>query len=56
VGDGRALSEALRRILTEPQLADRLGRNASRSVGNEFGVKAMVDAVESVYRGALAGC
>ncbi len=52
-GDSRALSEALRRILTDLQLADRLGRNASRSIGNEFGVKAMVDAVESVYRRAL---
>lgn len=52
-GDSRALSEALRRILTDPQLADRLGRNASRTIGQEFGVKAMVDAVESVYQGAL---
>lgn len=52
-GDGRALSEALRRILGDPQLADRLGRNASRTIGQEFGVKAMVDAVESVYRRAL---
>jgi len=52
-GDGRALSEGLRRILGDPQLADRLGRNASRTIGQEFGVKAMVDAVESVYRRAL---
>ncbi|MCS6294575.1 MAG: glycosyltransferase family 4 protein [Nitrospira sp.] len=52
-GDSRALSDALRRILSDPQLADRLGRNASRTIGQEFGVKAMVDAVESVYRGAL---
>ena len=52
-GDGRALSEALRRILGDPQLADRLGRNASRTIGHAFGVKAMVDAVESVYRRAL---
>jgi len=51
-GDSRALSEALRRILADPQLADRLGRNASRSIGNEFGVKAMVEAVESLYRRA----
>ncbi|ULA63396.1 MAG: Glycosyltransferase family 4 protein [Nitrospira sp.] len=49
-GDGRALSEALRRILTDSQLAERLGRNASRTIGNEFGVKAMVEAVESLYR------
>ncbi len=52
-GDGRALSEALRRILGDPQLADRLGRNASRTIGDAFGVQAMVDAVESVYRRAL---
>jgi glycosyltransferase involved in cell wall biosynthesis len=52
-GDSRALSEALRRILSDPQLADRLGRNASRTIGQEFGVQTMVDAVELVYRGAL---
>ncbi|NOS79061.1 MAG: glycosyltransferase family 4 protein [Nitrospira sp.] len=51
-GDSRALSDALRRILADPQWANRLGRNASRTIGQEFGVKAMVDAVESVYRGA----
>ncbi|SPP66500.1 hypothetical protein [Nitrospira lenta] len=49
-GDSRALSEALRRILSDPQLADRLGRNASRAIGQAFGVQAMVEAVESVYR------
>ena len=52
-GDSRALSDALRRILSDPQSADRLGRNASRTIGQEFGVQAMVDAVESVYRRAL---
>ena len=52
-GDSWALSEALRRILTDSQLAERLGRNASHTIGQEFGVKAMVDAVESVYRGVL---
>lgn len=52
-GDSRALSAALRRILTDSQLAERLGRNASCSIGNEFGVKAMVEAVESVYRRAV---
>ena len=55
-GDGRALSNALRRILADPQWADGLGQNASRTIGQEFGVKAMVEAVESVYRRALAGC
>jgi len=52
-GDSRALSEALRRLITDPQGAARLGRHASRSIGKEFGVQAMVDAVESVYEGAL---
>ena len=55
-GDGRALSDAVRRLLVDQRLAERLGRNASRTIGREFGVQAMVDAVESVYRGALAGC
>lgn len=52
-GDSRGLSEALRRILIDPQLAERLGRNASRAIGQAFGVQAMVEAVESVYRRAL---
>lgn len=52
-GDSRALSDAVRRLLADPQWAERLGRNASLTIGQEFGVKAMVDAVESVYRGAL---
>ncbi len=52
-GDGWALSEALRRMLADPQLAERLGRNASRTIGQEFGVKAMVEAVESVYQEAI---
>lgn len=52
-GDSRALSDALRRMLADPQWAATLGRNASRSIGQEFGVQAMVDAVESVYEGAL---
>lgn len=52
-GDSRALSDAMRRILTDSQLAGRLGRNASRSIGDEFGAKAMVEAVESVYRNAV---
>ncbi|MCC6139903.1 MAG: glycosyltransferase family 4 protein [Nitrospira sp.] len=53
-GDGRALSEALRRILTDRSWADSLGQRASRTIGGEFGVRAMVDAVESVYQGALS--
>lgn len=53
-GDGRALSQALRRILIDPQWAGRLGAKASRSIGKEFGVRAMVDAVETLYRGALS--
>ncbi|MEQ1796106.1 MAG: glycosyltransferase family 4 protein [Nitrospira sp.] len=52
-GDGRALSEALRRILNDRSWGDRLGQSASRTIGGEFGVRAMVDAVESVYQGAL---
>lgn len=52
-GDARGLSEAVRRILTDPQWAATLGQKASGSIGSEFGVRAMVDAVESVYQGAL---
>lgn len=52
-GDARGLSEALRRIFTNPQWAATIGQQASYSIGNEFGVRAMVDAVESVYQRAV---
>jgi glycosyltransferase involved in cell wall biosynthesis len=54
-GDGRSLAEALRRVLREPQWADELGINAMRSIGKDFGVEAMVQAVETIYRDASVG-
>lgn len=52
-GDGRALSDAMRRILNDRRWADSLAQSASRTIGNEFGVQAMVDAVELLYEGVV---
>lgn len=51
-GDSRALAEALRRVLSHPQWAGELGINAMRSIGTDYGVEAMVQAVEAIYREA----
>lgn len=51
-GDGRALAEALRRVLRHPQWAGELRTNAMRSIGADYEVEAMVQAVEAIYREA----
>lgn len=50
-GDSLALAAALRRILSDPTWACRLGRNAMQSIGTDYGVPPMVQAIESIYRG-----
>jgi glycosyltransferase involved in cell wall biosynthesis len=51
-GDSRALAEALHRVLSRPQWAGELGANAMRSISTDYGVEAMVQAVEALYREA----
>lgn len=51
-GDSLALAAALRRILSDPTWACTLGRNAMQSIGTGYGIPAMVQTIESVYRGA----
>lgn len=51
-GDGSALTGALRRVLGQPEWAADLGIKARESIGSAFGVEAMVQAVEAVYRDA----
>jgi glycosyltransferase involved in cell wall biosynthesis len=51
-GESRALAEALRSVLRDPQWARRLGEQAGRSIGEEYGIERMVRAIETVYREA----
>lgn len=54
-GDSCALAAALRRILSDPSWASMLGQNAMQSIGTGYGVPAMVQAIESVYRKRAGG-
>jgi len=49
-GDPTALAEALRRLLTEPALRQRLGAAARRRAAAEFSIDAMTNAYEGLYR------
>ncbi|ALA58226.1 glycosyltransferase family 4 protein [Nitrospira moscoviensis] len=51
-GESRALAEALRSVLRDPQWARRLGEQAGRSIGEEYGIDRMVRAIETAYREA----
>ncbi|MDF0651640.1 MAG: hypothetical protein CV081_09060 [Nitrospira sp. LK265] len=53
-GDSLALAVALRRILSDPTWASTLGQNAMLSIGTDYGVPAMIRAIELVYREAAA--
>jgi glycosyltransferase involved in cell wall biosynthesis len=48
-GDSRALAETLRRVLRHRQWAGELGSNAMRSIGTNYGIDAMVHAIEATY-------
>ncbi|NGZ02904.1 MAG: glycosyl transferase, partial [Nitrospira sp. WS238] len=54
-GNSSALAGALRRILYDPTWANDLGLHASRSIGPDYGIQAMVDAIEAIYKNAVAG-
>ena len=54
-GDSLALAVALRRLLSDPTWACTLGQNAMQSIGTGYGVPAMVQAIESIYRREAAG-
>ncbi|MGE0642692.1 MAG: glycosyltransferase family 4 protein [Nitrospira sp.] len=54
-GNSSALAGALRRILYDPTWANELGLHASRSIGPDYGIQAMVDAIEATYKNAVAG-
>ena len=54
-GDPRALAEALCAVLDQGPLAARRAPRIAREVRSRFPLAAMLDAVEAVYRGVLAG-
>ncbi|GIF10057.1 glycosyltransferase family 4 protein [Actinoplanes teichomyceticus] len=54
-GDAGALHAALVRVLTEPELADRL-RRAGRRRGLDFTAARVVPQIEEVYRACIASC
>jgi glycosyltransferase involved in cell wall biosynthesis len=54
-GDSSALASALRRILDDPTWSNELGAHATCSIGTRYGIPAMVEAIESIYRESAAG-
>jgi len=53
-GDPRALSQAIARLLNEPELAAALGHAARRAAESSFSLSRMVAATEQLYRDLLA--
>ncbi|HEX2667721.1 MAG TPA: glycosyltransferase [Gammaproteobacteria bacterium] len=54
-GDAQAVANAVRAILDDSLLAERLGRQARVRAVNEFSFEAVVRRTEDLYRGILAG-
>jgi lipopolysaccharide/colanic/teichoic acid biosynthesis glycosyltransferase/glycosyltransferase involved in cell wall biosynthesis len=54
-GDPRALRAALRRLLADPALREKLGEDGRRRVAREFTVPGMVRATTALYRRLAAG-
>lgn len=55
IGDVGKTAEAILNLLDNASERSRLGMNARDDAGRRFGLERMVDAVEQVYREALAG-
>lgn len=53
--DSRAWSEALIRVLSDPELARSLGDSARRRIEMEFSIEAVVDRYQALYHRLLAG-
>lgn len=54
-GDAAALADALRRVLIDPDLRRRMGREAQRSAARRFSIDTMVSRLEAVYRDVVSG-
>jgi glycosyltransferase involved in cell wall biosynthesis len=48
-GDVSALAEALRRLLSEPELRDRIGRAGREVCAERFGIERAVEKLKSIY-------
>ncbi len=53
-GDAAALAAAIDELLRRPEWAKELGTAAQQSIGERFGIRAMVQAVDAVYEAALS--
>lgn len=54
-GDPGALAAALGRLLRDPELARRLGRQGQRRVAERFSWPAIIDGLASVYERVVSG-
>lgn len=54
-GDSDALARELGRLIREPELRERLARNALERARREFHIDAMTGAYEAIYESACAG-
>jgi glycosyltransferase involved in cell wall biosynthesis len=51
--DAEALAVALRRMIDEPELAEKLGKTAVQIALNRFTKDVMIDRMEAVFAAAL---
>jgi glycosyltransferase involved in cell wall biosynthesis len=54
-GDPPALARALGRLLADPGLRDRMGQAGRHRISESFSIDQMVELIESLYEGLLAG-
>ncbi len=55
IDDAGALAEAVSRLLTDVDLAERMGRSGRRTVEEQFSCSLMASAMERLYHEAVAG-
>jgi glycosyltransferase involved in cell wall biosynthesis len=53
VEDDKALAASITRLLNDSRLRARMGQSAFRRAREQFGLKRMVDEVETIYKEAL---
>jgi len=52
-GDAKALARALAEVLSDPELADRMGREGNRLVRAEYALGTHLDGLDGIYAGAV---
>jgi glycosyltransferase involved in cell wall biosynthesis len=53
LGDSRGLAEALSRLIHDPELRTRMGRQGRTVAEREYDENAIIDTLRAVYRSAL---